>query len=801
MGAQRGRNEGVTGLVDFPSQSGTKFEVTVTKYKTRLDGASRDRRGRGGGVFGGIRWMFSSGSVVLTAKMRGDGWPAPDSWKGQTGTITVQVDTGKTIAYPVLVVEAGLDFDADKDDFPKLHLACRLTGAPTYAGWTGTQPAATDQSEADQIQWERSVKTVDPNGLQSSATRHIDIWGTLTDTDAAEQTKLLAVIAAASVPVTTPHNFKLRTSSFVRDALDGGTITEVWGLTTTVEDVVNSATGRTDDPSDLQDTETTAAFNGTPGAGTISGLVSRGITYKEYNDSNTLQVKHWGRRTTEQDITFPGTPVSIDKVTGTGGGGTGSTIALQSFKASTQVTANTTEPSWTPGGSPALKKRNWSFTQHTDAGKYVHRIEAGLTTVQEDQENQSSVINIDPSGLGTYEIHGRIVATSTTADPDVGSVTAGLTLYDRPTTEIHDNAYLRRFTYRPLNREEEIEHRGSSATGGTLGVLAPPSTIPSVLTSFDTVLEADTPQSLVQAAIATAQAVTTRPFRQISVIKNNKLRATTRTIVPTDDFKVFRGMPTYSEKHLATDATGLYVKVLDAVTMVSGKSKIYLGHHTHTLVRWPIILRRWRRTTNPDSLLYPGIVGTTCGDAGSGAVPGSVTLSGTTVSAVATGTGGSGYTTGAVGVVIVGGGGSGAIVTATTTTTSAVTGYVVVNAGTGYTSTPTVYVTGGATFLGVNSTCVVYRGGTVVHNLREEGVAHWVCIDYAFEVVAINVGGVLYNGTISNGSVPMDTVIYSEDAAPVPGATPLISAIDAGGATWATTAATASTGWGAFFGQ
>ena len=67
------------------------------------------------------------------------------------------------------------------------------------------------------------------------------------------------------------------------------------------------------------------------------------------------------------------------------------------------------------------------------------------------------------------------------------------------------------------------------------------------------------------------------------------------------------------------------------------------------------------------------------------------------LSAVATGAGGSGYpaSQSSLACTVSGGGGSGAIVTATTSAGGAVTGYTIVDRGTGYTSVPTVVVGGG----------------------------------------------------------------------------------------------------------
>lgn len=79
--------------------------------------------------------------------------------------------------------------------------------------------------------------------------------------------------------------------------------------------------------------------------------------------------------------------------------------------------------------------------------------------------------------------------------------------------------------------------------------------------------------------------------------------------------------------------------------------------------------------------------------AGSGCVPGSVTLVSNQVTAIAVSNGGSGYTS-APYVTISGGGGVGATATATISG-GVVTGFVITNGGSGYTGSPTVSVTTG----------------------------------------------------------------------------------------------------------
>jgi hypothetical protein len=303
---QWGRNSGLTGLIDLPGQS-AKFNVRIYRWTTRLNGAQRQRRGRGGGVFGTVRWVFSSGSLACTGKIAFDGWPAPDAWKGQTGTLTVQVDTGKTVAYPVLIIEAGFDFDEKKNEKANVVFACQITGAPTYSGWTSTQPAATDPSKSDLQQWEGTQFTIDPQGLQSAGTVLIDWWGAVTDSDAGDTAKLVTVLTNAVAPYT---GFKKRPASIVRDAPDGGTITLTYGLTDTAEDVVNPLTQTTEDPDGIANAASVAQINSDPL--TPNGFSDLGLTTREINDANELRIRQAGVRTRKEGIEQDGTATEDD---------------------------------------------------------------------------------------------------------------------------------------------------------------------------------------------------------------------------------------------------------------------------------------------------------------------------------------------------------------------------------------------------------------------------------------------------------------------------------------------------------
>src|SRR3712207_5529352 len=110
MSNQWGRNGGIVGLWDFPDFN-AKFETRLFRWSSRQGGTTRPRRGRGGGVYRTVRWLMSAGTIAGSGKVRIDGWPAPDQFRGAVGTLTVIPFAGRSIVYPVIVTEIGFDFD------------------------------------------------------------------------------------------------------------------------------------------------------------------------------------------------------------------------------------------------------------------------------------------------------------------------------------------------------------------------------------------------------------------------------------------------------------------------------------------------------------------------------------------------------------------------------------------------------------------------------------------------------------------------------------------------------------------
>jgi hypothetical protein len=413
---QVGRNEGITGAVDLPGAS-AKFTLIVKRWQPRLTGSTRPRRGRGGGVFATVRWLFSSGNIVLSGQWHAANAPLPSQWKGQTGTITVQPEAGKTITYPILVTEHGFEYVAGKDGKPYITLAAQVTGVPTYSGWTST-PTATDPTKSNQEQWgEGTVKTYDPKGLLTVATRSTDVWGDFADSDGGEMQLLAQIIAAAQPPVIfNGQTLKLRQAQFMRDAVDGGTVIETWGLTDSADDVLLPLNTKRDDPSKLASEAHSAAINSAAPNPGQAHTVLVATSSKRLNDGNTLNEAEYGPRTGTQEVEQEGTQARIDK------------SGLES-------TGQDTKQFDTASGAPA------------DAASPDASLKAVATTVQELTADQSkkvtyfdvassdeklifqrATVSTDASSLKSVTIRGAVF---TTGDEPAAPTVAGLVLRDK----------------------------------------------------------------------------------------------------------------------------------------------------------------------------------------------------------------------------------------------------------------------------------------------------------------------------------------------------------------------------------
>src|SRR5690348_9974068 len=104
MPQDRGPNAGVTGLVDW--RHGTPaFTVEVHTLNRRLTLQKKSREGRGGTRWVKSRAIRPGGMLLLSGLVSKEGFPLPDDWTGQEGSITLQFNTGATETVSVRVME------------------------------------------------------------------------------------------------------------------------------------------------------------------------------------------------------------------------------------------------------------------------------------------------------------------------------------------------------------------------------------------------------------------------------------------------------------------------------------------------------------------------------------------------------------------------------------------------------------------------------------------------------------------------------------------------------------------------
>jgi hypothetical protein len=313
MSHQKGRNAGVTGLVDI---SGTPaFTVRVAKF-SRATATGAVVRTKRGDTFKRIRQSTPGSQLLLWGTVSQDGFPEPESLKGAAGTIELQCGRATKQTLAVVVTQATVSYALKGEDVWEIALVCEVTANPAYDGFGGTQtPAAADPALDAAETHEGATKHVDPDAIQDNDTRRYDVEG-LADLDAAEATWVTNTIADA---VATRAGMKVRGADFARTDHWGGVLTIQFARTTTGEDLVNEASSKTLDPQNLASQATTAALNATPPTPTGAAFKARGTSTREVNDGVTLQTTAWGLTDTRDDaqnprITTTADPESIDDV-------------------------------------------------------------------------------------------------------------------------------------------------------------------------------------------------------------------------------------------------------------------------------------------------------------------------------------------------------------------------------------------------------------------------------------------------------------------------------------------------------
>ena len=412
---------------------------------------------------------MSSGTIVVSGKLTYDaGWPAPAEFKGERGTITIQVATGKTIAYPVLITDHGHSLDHTKgQDTSDIMLTALITGEPTYTGWTGSQPAAATPSRSDLQLWNGSSITYDENGLATSAVRVIDWWSaSVADTDAAELTKLQAILtaAASSVPVS---GLKVRPSPIVRDAPDGGTVTVYFGLTSTKDDVempgtvyevdsVHSDTGYIFGKVSIRKVQDDATISWPNTPSQPADLKQGTVGKVQLNDGKWALTYSFVRNTTENQIELDGTWTNSDP------NDVGETAKIT-------IVTNSSTPPDDPGApvgelvgssTKPLTVASGSYT-----GYWVHTFDYGATTRLQAIEFEGSDYVVDANsttrGITNSQTIRTVNDSSTPPSEPTGSkLDSNLKLVRRVTRRFQGTPaqWLHVWEYGRNTSEDNLEH-------------------------------------------------------------------------------------------------------------------------------------------------------------------------------------------------------------------------------------------------------------------------------------------------------------------------------------------------------
>lgn len=441
-----GRNAGLTGLIDLPGQALNKFAIWVRAHTQQLGVEMLPDAGRGDTEWPGFIPGNSSGGLTVGGSISLDAYPTPDRFRGEAGTVTVQIHDGVTIAYPV-VVEGASFFKKDKElGLQDVVMVCRVTGAPTFTGFTGIQPTAAVQSYADKQLWANLGKTHDPQGLASGESQRWRWFGT-GDGDSAENTKIAAFAAALVAPAS---GLKLRPSTMTRASTSVCYFDTTWGLTDTAEDVVNPITATTLDANNLASQATAAAINATPSTPGGDSFVVRDTTTRELNDAKTLTSRTYGLRSTAADIEMPGTVKKLD-------------VSSQEDADTVTITNGSSMPPATPSAPSGLLVATES-EQLNAVPKWRHTFYFANTTPEQRILFGDSVADVDAGGLADSE---SVAVTTATSSPPGSppSTPSGLVLRRRRAVRLTGTPEKWEHTYyfARTTTKDDVENDNSSA--------------------------------------------------------------------------------------------------------------------------------------------------------------------------------------------------------------------------------------------------------------------------------------------------------------------------------------------------
>jgi hypothetical protein len=463
-------NNGVSGAISLTTVEGSVvlFNIDAIAWQDKNAAAPLDVTGRGdtGKAYDSLD---EAGSGFVSGQPRTDGYPAPANLKDQTGTLTLTYHylKGASKSFPIKFTSFDDGRNKGNDATPTVTVGWLRTGATTWTGFDGTQPAAASAPTGNKQLWDGTVWSKDPQGLQTSGTVR---WRAraITDTNAAEWTALGTFIAAQVAPVA---GLKLRGVMFNRTDSNGGFYVAQWGLTDTAEDFINANTRTTVDPSGLTSTATAAAINGTPSTPSGDSYVTVSTTTYELNDDNIATVVTYDLRTSKQAVEEDGSRTDADAGD------------LEDGGLVTQVTTSSTPPS-TPSAPGASVLRLVSTVQ-LNPGHWKHTFAYGPRTSTQEVEFPGTVSRIDAQALNdggsALVVNGSSTAPATPAAPGTSKL-----VHTESSQITNGGKWKHFFQFGPRDSKDDIEMPGTRADadagdledGGIATVVTGSSTVP-----------------------------------------------------------------------------------------------------------------------------------------------------------------------------------------------------------------------------------------------------------------------------------------------------------------------------------
>lgn len=445
-GAQRGEQRaGVGGLIRLSGNS-APFHGDTTFYSATTEAALKLRIGRGDtSLYARFRNTGIGSSVIIRYKFQSGGTPAPAEPIGTTGSITFQIDSGKTITVPIAVTGFGPNFNVDKDDAPYASMTARVTGPLVYAGWPADQPTPDTIVKTNQEQFAGTTKGADPHGLAPPMTQRLtDVWGSFANTDIAEWGIIQAFISGAQPPIA---GYKLRDVQFSRDSFDGGTLIETWGLTDHKDDVQMPLTPTADDPYDIQDsaaiTLVSNSANTPPApAAPLGELI--GIDRLQLNDGRWRFTWRFGNTNSKNSIEFEASPVDRDP------------LILVDADSQTIITASQNQPPTPTSRIVGLKLRRITSKRITGTPEqWEHTFAFARRNTQDDVEQDGGERTDDPNNL---QSEAKITKVTNTDAAPAPPVLAGFTYRTVATKQLHDTRWAHTYSYGLRDTKADIEY-------------------------------------------------------------------------------------------------------------------------------------------------------------------------------------------------------------------------------------------------------------------------------------------------------------------------------------------------------